>query len=433
MPNKPTDADPKVGPAKTITLGRSAKTSVTISIYPATGGRYVAILYGADGKRVRKERASIALAEEAARAYVIKHVSPEAKEKSLLESKAASIVEPSDLLVACSEYAEATEMLRPLQATLLEAVRFYVKKRREDFASVSAATAVDHYLGLNRGRQKTQKVNKTYLTRIKKDWGSKILTDVDHVYINAWIGTFDIGERSKRNYYDAASLLFRHAKTNGWFPLERQSPTKAASRPDAEQTAVETYTPEEGLSLLVTAKNMKSPAYPVIAMIGWSGCRTEEIAPEFDDKGRLGWERILWAEDEHVEDAEEDETTRKHENQIYMDQDAAKRTRRKSLWRYMPLLPNLATILAPFRTTKGSIYPLGSSPISKEFDRIAKKAGIPWKRNALRHSFGTYRYAILREVGKLADEMGNSPAMIREYYTKPMPTSVAKRWFKISV
>ena len=420
----------KAGPTKTITLGRNPKTAVTINIYPASKGRFVAILYDTAGERVRIERGSLAAAEEDARDHVGKHISPEAIEKNLVESQAARLVAPTDLLVACAEYAEATKLLQPVKASLLEAVRYFTARKHEDSSSVTAAFAVEDYLAGRRGRKKTQKANSTYLGRLKKDWGEKLLTEVDHVYVNRWIDSIELSERSKRNHYDAASLIFRHAKTRGWFPTDRQSPTQAATRPDAENAKVETYTPMEGAALLQAAKDLDSPAYPVVALVGWSGSRTEEIAPEFADKGRLRWENIIWADLDGIDDEED---AKPQENQIYVDEDAAKRTKRKSLWRYMPLIANLATMLTPFRDLKGPIYPESLHNITKEFDVIAKKAGVEWKRNALRHSYGTYRYAILREVGRLADEMGNSPQMVRAYYTKPMPTHLGKQWFKVVV
>jgi hypothetical protein len=49
----------------------------------------------------------------------------------------------------------------------------------------------------------------------------------------------------------------------------------------------------------------------------------------------------------------------------------------------------------------------------------------------LRHSYGTYRAAILRNWHNLAEEMGNSIAIVRTYYDAVVSPSVAKLWWKI--
>lgn len=425
---RPSSAN-KGEPVKAFKVGRNPKTLVEVAIYRTSKGRFMASFYDASGKRIRPERASSADAEQAARDYITKHISPEALERDLLDSKAAKIVAPTDLIAACNEYSDAQKLLSPFQAKLLDAVRFYIAKKRENLKSVTAAFAVDDFLAKFKGRQKTDKANKVYLGRIKREWGDVTLSDVDHVYINKWIAGIEGSERTKRNYFDGISLLFRYARENGWFPLEKQSPTEHANRPEAENPQIEIFTPEEALALVQAAKDLKSAAYPVIALVGWSGCRTEEVAPEFSDKGRLEWENLLWT-DQFPEAEEEDRPT---EDQIHVTPEAAKKTRKKDLRRYIPLLPNLANMLRPLRENRGPIYSPEFPPITKEFARVAKKAGVKWKRNALRHSFGTYRSASTKNVPAVAFEMGNTVEMVQRHYNRPTPPHIARQWFKISV
>ena|ERR1700756_4837921 len=53
------------------------------------------------------------------------------------------------------------------------------------------------------------------------------------------------------------------------------------------------------------------------------------------------------------------------------------------------------------------------------------------KDDILRHSYGTYRAAILRNSHNLAEEMGNSVTMVRTYYDAVVSPSVAKLWWRI--
>jgi hypothetical protein len=152
---RPPSAD-KGEPVKVFKVGRNPKTLVEVSIYRTSKGRFMASFYDASGKRIRPERASMSDAEQAARDYITKHISPEALERDLLDSKAAKIVAPADLIMACNEYSDAQKLLAPFQAKLLDAVRFYVAKKRETLKSVTAAFAVDDFLSKFKGRQKNR-------------------------------------------------------------------------------------------------------------------------------------------------------------------------------------------------------------------------------------------------------------------------------------
>ena len=56
---------------------------------------------------------------------------------------------------------------------------------------------------------------------------------------------------------------------------------------------------------------------------------------------------------------------------------------------------------------------------------------MAWKKNALRHSFISYRVAECADVARVADESGNSPAIIKTNYLKRVKPDQAKEWFAI--
>ena len=53
------------------------------------------------------------------------------------------------------------------------------------------------------------------------------------------------------------------------------------------------------------------------------------------------------------------------------------------------------------------------------------------RRNALRHSYGTYRFAELQDEQKVSAEMGNSPQELREHYAELAMPEDAATWFAI--
>ena len=61
------------------------------------------------------------------------------------------------------------------------------------------------------------------------------------------------------------------------------------------------------------------------------------------------------------------------------------------------------------------------------------REGVPdtWPQDVLRHSYGTYRLALKKSRSQVADEMGNSPEIIKKHYRRPVPERTAQAWFAI--
>ena len=58
-----------------------------------------------------------------------------------------------------------------------------------------------------------------------------------------------------------------------------------------------------------------------------------------------------------------------------------------------------------------------------------RRRNVGWVRNGLRHSYGSYRAAVLKSAGQVALEMGNSEAIVRRHYLEVQPVEVAEKWF----
>ena len=54
-----------------------------------------------------------------------------------------------------------------------------------------------------------------------------------------------------------------------------------------------------------------------------------------------------------------------------------------------------------------------------------------WPRNVLRHSFISYRIAIVKSADQVALEAGNSAAIIFRHYRELVTEDVADEWFSI--
>jgi hypothetical protein len=63
---------------------------------------------------------------------------------------------------------------------------------------------------------------------------------------------------------------------------------------------------------------------------------------------------------------------------------------------------------------------------------LARKIGITWPHNGLRHSYISYRIALVKDAAKVALEAGNSPDIIFKHYRELVTEEAAETWFAIS-
>ena len=54
-----------------------------------------------------------------------------------------------------------------------------------------------------------------------------------------------------------------------------------------------------------------------------------------------------------------------------------------------------------------------------------------WKRNAMRHSFASYSFALCNDAGRVAAFCGNSPKVIHRHYKQLCTEADAKIFFDV--
>jgi integrase len=116
--------------------------------------------------------------------------------------------------------------------------------------------------------------------------------------------------------------------------------------------------------------------------------------------------------------------------------------------RIVPISNNLAKWLKPHVQEHGRVVPFenmakqigwlvedtnaGLKKAAEEAGKDPEKARtVKWKKNALRHSYISYRVAEIEDVAKVALEAGNSPQMIFQHYRELVQPKEAKTWFAI--
>ena len=166
--------------------------------------------------------------------------------------------------------------------------------------------------------------------------------------------------------------------------------------------------------------------FPLIVLGAFQGLRPEEIAPKQQLKGKfpsrsvparkraaakpgLRWEHIDW-----------------QWNSIVVPREVSKTYERK-----MPLHPVTRAWLEAFGAGPGWTGPICPKNPSQTTPRATTEWGrkltekfperFPdgWESDALRHSFASYRHAVLHDLAKVAEEMGTSDTMLHGHYLNP--------------
>jgi integrase len=223
--------------------------------------------------------------------------------------------------------------------------------------------------------------------------------------VEAWLEGRRVGPRRWNNILADIVALIRFARRDGAIGTDL-TPVELIERKKVFVTVL-TYTPEELKAILAAVDHEWLPA---IVLGAFCGLRPEEIAPEERNrKNGLRWENVLWTK-----------------GKVDVPPSVSKTRRR----RFAPLTDAALAFLKDWRGASGPVAPTARFchylPKLKRADK-----SIAWKPDALRHSFASYRLAILRNIHELSLEMGNSPAMIHTHYLDHKHEYEALQWFGI--
>ena len=69
--------------------------------------------------------------------------------------------------------------------------------------------------------------------------------------------------------------------------------------------------------------------------------------------------------------------------------------------------------------------------VSSQFLDLAKKAKVRWIHDGPRHSFVSYRLALLGDIARVSEETGTNATTLREHYRRPVAKEEAERYFGI--
>ena len=304
------------------------------------------------------------------------------------------------LAVAIAEYIDAKQKIggRPLS----EAVGSFLKHEALDLPQKTLAEVAQEMLDA----KKMDGIGILYRKQLRCllepacNTLTKPISEITTAEVDDYLRGLNRSTRSRYNARAALVSAFEFAKSREYLPRDRTTAAALAASIRVKSGEVEIFTPAEMTALLEAAES-DAEALPLIAFGGFAGLRTAEI-------GRLQWEDIDLVQGHITVSAAKAKTASR---------------------RIIPIQENLSRWLQPWANASGLVFkPKDATKVEK---RVSKAAGVAWKHNALRHSFGSYRLAAIKNAPEVALEMGNSPQMIFKHYRELVTPRDAAAWWAI--
>jgi integrase len=224
------------------------------------------------------------------------------------------------------------------------------------------------------------------------------IADVTAAQVKLHLDSLGVGPRRYNNVRATLVSWFVWARKQSFLPDSMTAPQRTHALPVPKKRPA-IYAPSEFRALLATvAPEWRLP----LAICGLAGLRTCET------------EKLLWRE------------VKLGKRLIEVLPENAKNTNRRRL---VPIHPALMTWLRKAKfAPEDHVCPQGL-----RIDNLAKRVkrgGVKWVKNGLRHSYGSYRCAVVKSAAQVALEMGNSEAIVRSNYLDYTERRDAAAWFQ---
>jgi integrase len=306
--------------------------------------------------------------------------------------------------VACATYAKCFAILGSDRMT--EAATFFQRHAAASIAPRTVRQVADELLQVR--TQRTTKGTpasphyirslKNQLKRFAKDFACEV-GSITTGELQTWLDKLKCAPRTVKGFRTTINTLMSFAEARGYI-FKGSNPVDGTESIVANEGAIEIFTPAEVAALLAAAPKA---FLPVVAIGAFAGVRTAELQ-------RLTWQDIDLAGGFITVGAAQAKTASR---------------------RLVPITPNLAAWLAPYAKQRGTVWKSSATALEEHRAETVKKSGVPWKHNALRHSFCSYRLADIQNAAQVSLEAGNSPQMIFRHYRELVKPEAAKAWFAV--
>jgi len=283
--------------------------------------------------------------------------------------------------------------------TLTEALNYFIKHALPTGGTRSFEELSDEFISSRKAmncKNKTLIQYESYFNILKEEFGKMKLHELHRQDIEDWLAESEWMPRTRKNYLVTLTTFYN-------FAVEREycatNPAAVIPRPILDDAPPGILAPTEARRLIGAAINCTPELVPAIVIGLFAGLRRSEICT-------LDWQEI-----DLVGKTIEVKGTKA-------------KTRQRRL---VTIQDNLAQWLALFAQNSGPVAP-SVDAFGERLRHLVRgrKAqgddpGRPavveeWPHNALRHSFGSYFFAKVKNENLTAAEMGNSPQMVFKHY-----------------
>ncbi len=389
-----------------------AKVRITHAVYGDKKQHTVRFFDGVEHKAIRFTHEEDALAKAREAVELIKR--GDAAVLSLTTADKHAYVRCQSLLkametpvsVAVEEYVHAKNKL-PKGVSLTEAVEFYLKRGAVNVPDKTVRDVVSEFLatkiqtGASEAYLKGMECNLRQFERAFPETNFAAINVASDVpkYLNensptpeTWIVKFG-----------RIRALFAFAVKRKYISPEALVDYDGVDRPLVAPKDIEVYTTQE-LRLILSYATPEM--VPWLALGAFCGIRHAEL-------NRLDWSMIDLKEG-HI-------------------RLSAAKTKTRST-RMIPLSDNLKAWLTPYAKVAGPVCEVEDSTeaLRSLTEKIQREhPGFAWKKNAMRHSWISYKLALTNDENAVSQMAGNSPAMIHKHYRALVSKSQAEEWFAV--
>lgn len=248
----------------------------------------------------------------------------------------------------------------------------------------------------NQRRGRTVEDLRARLNTFAEDFKEHRLGNLTVEDIQEWVIDDDWQPRTRINYLTKISQLMNFGIRNGWIETNI---AERIPRPSVEDAEPKIFTVEQAQILLDNAHAHNLLPYVAISLFG--GLRSAELL-------RLDWPSVIVEQDV-----------------IRVGANVAKKRAR----RFAAINDTLKAWLNVHAWPKQGAV-VDASKFRQSLENLRKAVGIQeWPHNGLRHSFGSYHFAMYGDAIKTAQRMGNSADIVhRHYKALVLPADAARFW-----
>ncbi len=301
-------------------------------------------------------------------------------------------------VAAVDEYARCRQLLGDVP--LLVAVQEFVRRTRGMTLGVKVPAIIPELIqSKKQDGLSASYVNQLAITarRFAEAFPNEI-TSIGSGDIDLWLRRLGGSPVTRNSIHRCIKVLFSFAKSRGYLPRSEATAAEMLPLAKAGDSVTEIFRAQDIQKLLEAC-----PPHLLgfVAIGAFAGLRVAEI-------GRLDWSAV--------------DLERKI---IMLRADQAKTASR----RIVPITSNLEAWLRHLNRC-GAVTQ--GTKTAVEVTALAKRLGIKWPHNGLRHSFISYRIADIKDAARVALEAGNSPEIIFKHYRELVTEQEAHEWFSIS-